>query len=736
MAITKICNEAIKWALRNISYRDFTVMLRECQHFRNIINRGGFKLNGGSFREASTVQRLASKIASDPDFARMIMLYNYRDDGKFTAVSDAYGTFDPKWLRVHWRGVMRFLRDPRPLVLGFIADAGNKELRRIGELLLNINNFWLDRPEAHNYAVINSRADNRIFLQMMSFLHGKPIPGLDQIESLLAGGQGGGVANVAQGAGATGKSAFETGEIFARMPLIHDVMTLIRSAADANAGGASPADGGAAIPEAAPSGGLIAPLASSGMGILPLTPPSAVPVASSASSVASEAVSAPPAVRPGESARIAELRREIAQMRRERREESDKLNAELKEKKRTISSLERRLAEVQDTFDGALRELAEEKDRQVDAAVNAFERTVLGINPDLQLFARQAMEKDGSLDARIRNALERQNELNQRHGSCRQLREERKRLTKYLSQIGEAIEDAVRVDPELLALQKEVDSQLQCVCEKLREDVVCEKGEYEVFPRRLLAYVKGIRLEDGDQAKSALEQVQSWVEGPMAAEVLSADEAKEVRTLVFSRRKALERHRRERLASLPIEASAGDNGSGGEEGRAASGNPGSGLFEMRTVCEFKSYANQLKEVELFIDAYNVVKRDPAWSLMEKGVNGFQEAREDFFSKVKAIAHHFKHVTIVYDSDLITDNIDHPNKFVTVVWAGKRTDGQNADNYIVDRLSSLADDDEYDDDYRRRWVVTEDYALLVRLEENECCGAHVSNVAFTALLRSN
>ena len=74
--------------------------------------------------------------------------------------------------------------------------------------------------------------------------------------------------------------------------------------------------------------------------------------------------------------------------------------------------------------------------------------------------------------------------------------------------------------------------------------------------------------------------------------------------------------------------------------------------------------------------------------------------------------------------------------VTVVWAGKRTDGQNADNYIVDRLSRLADDDEYDDDYRRRWVVTEDYALLVRLEENECCGAHVSNVAFTALLRSN
>ena len=305
-------------------------------------------------------------------------------------------------------------------------------------------------------------------------------------------------------------------------------------------------------------------------------------------------------------------------------------------------------------------------------------------------------------------------------------------------------------DQELLNVQKEIDAQLEQINNKLRESTTITPREYEIFPDRLTCYIRGIRVDNLDEAEKKFAQVQSWLDNELPPDVLSDAERKELNTELQHRRKYVRKLRYRQDEAARREAARREEARREEERIAAlvKGDskpvggillPIHGAFTIPQITEFSSYLPYLKNIELYIDAYNVIKRDPIWSQMEHEVNGFKKAREDFSIRVRNIAHNFKHVTIVFDSEMITETSDQPNRYTTVVWAPKHNTDQNADNYIVNRLIDLADaeaeNDETADDYKNRWVITEDFKLVARLDDADCCGAYVSNCALTAILHA-
>ena len=390
-----ICADAVRWALKNTSYKSFTEILRECQHFRNIISRGGFKLNGGTFRENNTVQRLVVKICSDQDFARMVMIYNGKSSDSFLGIGECFQAFDKKWLRKNWREVLRAMKDPRPMVMAFLTDGNSTGLRRIGEIIAGQKNFWRDdTPESPNAEIIRKRLRSRYICRALSFLevkHRAPAQDASQPSD----------ATPASQAAPQNAPAPESASAPAPAPVAQPT----------------------AAPAVASTPAAILPPPTAG--ILPLIPQA--PVATAVPPPAPEPPPPAPEKPQVENKRVVDLKREIAAMRKQARADADKAAEALKEKNKQIAALQKRIDEIDASLNGALTELANEKDRQVDNAIALYEKEVFGINPDAKLFAQSIAEKNASLDERVNRAIKLQEERNRKHGTNSELRKQRDR---------------------------------------------------------------------------------------------------------------------------------------------------------------------------------------------------------------------------------------------------------------------------------------------------------------------
>ena len=154
---------------------------------------------------------------------------------------------------------------------------------------------------------------------------------------------------------------------------------------------------------------------------------------------------------------------------------------------------------------------------------------------------------------------------------------------------------------------------------------------------------------------------------------------------------------------------------------------------MKVIHQLVPYLEHFANVDLFVDAYNVIKQDPYWSALEETPNGFQEARKDFIRKCATKAKLFHSLTLVFDSDLPATTSEGKKNF-TVVYVGMKTEGQNADNYRVEKLDELAGAEAEQSDSRIvRWLVTNDHLLRLRVCNN--CEAVVACQCFAIFLKS-
>ena len=117
--------------------------------------------------------------------------------------------------------------------------------------------------------------------------------------------------------------------------------------------------------------------------------------------------------------------------------------------------------------------------------------------------------------------------------------------------------------------------------------------------------------------------------------------------------------------------------------------------------------------------YNLTKSIEHFIKLENQL-GLPATREELAKLCKPAAERFAQLEIVYDGEaaLTRCETDGP---LTITYAPKLQESQNADNYIVKKATEITSTP------ARIWIVTNDYGLRARL--NQTCHAFISTDDF-------
>ncbi len=416
-------------------------------------------------------------------------------------------------------------------------------------------------------------------------------------------------------------------------------------------------------------------------------------------------------VEPTNNKKFGQLRNECERLQKELKIQANLHKSQLEEKDKEYDQLVGELEEIRGQFQAAIAALRDEHDAALKQEQASFEAVVLGVHPDLEAYAQEQHKETGNIKERVKNALNAQRENNRRYGTRQQLREEIDRLNSLLKQVRYACEEAITLTPELPKLQTELENRITEIQERLREDSQDNELPLAVLPTRLTNYVREIPF--APEAFRKFDDVQKIMESDLGKSLLPPEEQKAL-TLLLERRRGLCRRALEpRLAPAPSRTSETVAG------------------EMQFINQMSWFISEFPNVEVFVDGYNVLKRDPHWSSMQNNVAGLGVARNNFIECCERVAKLFKHLTLVFDSDLTTGNIEHRGN-LTIVFVAKLTEDQNADNYLVETLQTLKEKDLEENVTSTRWLVTDDFELRLRVQE--CCDAIVIDSAFAAFVK--
>ncbi len=413
-----------------------------------------------------------------------------------------------------------------------------------------------------------------------------------------------------------------------------------------------------------------------------------------------------------DSARIGELHQERDQLRKQLRIAEQQHNEAIAAKDKAYAALQGEIGGLRDDLQNALAELAADKDDAVRQQVLNFEALTLGVHPDLETFARLAQQKSVNLKDRVANALQRQRELNRNFGTRQQLRDERRRLDGLLTQVKHAIDEAMQPHPDLAGLQQELEKLIADIDEKLRGEVTEGANSIELLPSRLVEHIKMRPMNAS--AFVELDRVEEFLASPLGKDILRPDEIAALQEALASRRKLCRQAVAAASAQKPVLENQNLTGS------------------LQVHAQLSWLIDKFPEAEVFVDGYNVIKTDPYWSELEKSVNGFSATRTDFINHCARLAKRFRHLTIVFDSDMVTSTIEHHGN-LSIVYVARTTEDQNADNYLVAELARLADEDQERQESHTRWVVTDDLGLRYRLQG--VCQAIILNQTFATFAKT-
>ena len=411
--------------------------------------------------------------------------------------------------------------------------------------------------------------------------------------------------------------------------------------------------------------------------------------------------------------RLGDVMRERDQLAKRLRIQEEVHAKALAAKDTAIRELQDRLAECDQSFTGAVEELRAFQEQSLQAQVASFEATALGVHPDLVAFAEEAVYKGGGLRERANQMLARQRENNKRYGTLQTLRDELHKTDQLLTQVRQAVEDAIQPIPGMTDLQRELEKHLAELTTKLHGDTHWElQNEAMQIPARLKSYI--IEIPFDDQAMSNYSEVRRFLGSHLGRGLLGPEERDEAME-ILERRQTMAANALNRATRLPETV----------QDEAITG-------ELLQIFQLRNFLNRFADVDLFVDAYNVIKHDVFWAGVETTTKGFQTARADFIAHCQNKAKFFHSMTLVFDSDLPTSAVDNRGNF-KLVYAAQRTEGQNADNFLVEELERFATADEENGETHPRWLVTNDMGLRTRV--CNLCEAVVDVFAFANFLKN-
>ena len=684
--MSHICHEALYWILHRLDFPTFNAMMKKNGYFRSAVNKGGFKIQRNTFRLPRTCNRLVTVISRDASLIQFFCMEGLKQCAGMKGLTEAYESISNAWLKAHWSQWFRSLKDARPFGYAMFCDARNEWAKRVGERLLGCPSFWGNAP--------------------------LPASPHHAVEELTVE-----PADVARD-----YWAFETNPAW-----LKKVVVAVEGPMSVSSD------------ESTSSPGMPSKLSSFPSQLVPLTEPETSVEGEDASTMTSEVPSCPEGV-PSESDltgvvppddgeakvsldaakepmglgnRLGDALRERDAYRKQLRNMEKAHARELAEKEAELAELRERIAISQSEFRDAVAMVKADAEREKEAQIADFEASVLGIHPDLVTFAQKAVRKGDGLRERTNQMLQRQRENNKRFGTLQMLREEIHKTDQLLSQVKQVIEDAIQPVVGLTDLQRDLEGHIDELQERLRGDVGTDlHNEVMVLPARLRAYIAEIPLDAS--GKEQLNAVRQMLDSPLGKQLFGPEE----------RRVAIQQlQRRESLVAAGIEQGKQLVATSGDE-KVTGG--------LKVIHQITPYLERFSEVDLFVDAYNVIKQDPYWKRLEGTTNGFQEARNDFIRRCVGKAKFFRSVTLVFDSDLPTTTADRKGN-LTVVYAAMKTEGQNADNYLVEHLAELAEADEAAMETHTRWLVTNDHELRLRVCNS--CQAIVACQCFAIFVKS-
>ncbi|NOY82477.1 MAG: hypothetical protein GXP31_15875 [Kiritimatiellaeota bacterium] len=415
--------------------------------------------------------------------------------------------------------------------------------------------------------------------------------------------------------------------------------------------------------------------------------------------------------RPGASRRLQALERRAARFAAERdaaRGEIEALREAHRENARQWNEERRRLRARLDALEAENRVLAEAVEAEAARRTWEARRQLLGLaGLPVELVESDAvLAEDRPLFERVDAVLEQQARHDPVAGGYAAVREEIDRLETALERIAEFARNSLSVLPELHRIREEVRGRLEQLRALLHRHGKKEDG---ALARRLERDIAGATPDE--QGLEALRDIEQLLQIRPFRALAGTEIVRELRRQLLARREQIEGILRERRLAV---------GTGPQKDEHY-GEPGA--WELLDFGrELERVRRSGRPITLVVDGYNVIKGVAALENVERTRGGAEARRR--LEQLCGRALPAERVEIVYDGDgPLTTSEKRPGQ-LTVVFAGRRSTEQNADNYIVDRLPELRGEGKI-------WLVTADGGLRWRTRDR--CAAWVDPVGFYRFL---
>lgn len=682
----KFRDDAVRWGLKKLSYEQFTRFLNEYRALSAAVRRGGFTISPKTYRISAMVQRLVSVINSDVEYGRRFFIRIGLYSPQVRSVFESLSMMDKAWLEKNWRPFFRSLPDPRPWIIAFFSMLEQPRLSRRGELLLRYSGIWKSPKNAADDGVAEQILPpgvigvHRPRLSWEHFRFLTPVDGLRQEQEQRDERRRNNNNN--SGKNRDGKNQNAPAPV-AAAPVVEVKNAPVEENCAAVEASAPPA-------EAPAQEATLTPMPSAVPGLLHLT---------SNSGVSQQQYEQVTAQRDALKEEVTALQQQLSQITGQR----DELQQQV----------ERGLAEMRGELQVAIDQLTQEKDEQVEQEVTAFKVMALHADNDSQEYLRQTVKYSEDLNKRTKEVLQKQRELDRVHHTRQQLRDELNRVEENLKAVNLAMDESMRLAPGIIELKKDLQKRSNELREKLREEVHREEGCSEAAAR-LEQFVKSQSNSD-EGLLEMLDRVHEFTESRLGKLLLSHPGDQERLQQLVARKQtdcAIAQGAFSELITQRVNTKVTSN--------------------MLHITQLKKFEERFSEVEVYVDGYNVIKRDPYWAAQETTTNGFSVTRSEFVKLCERVAKNFRELTVVFDSDVVVDNIERRGN-LTIVYVAKTNESQNADNYIVGKLAELAQKDQENGATAHRWLVSDDFKL--RLRVSETCEASVLTPTFANYLRN-
>ena len=395
----------------------------------------------------------------------------------------------------------------------------------------------------------------------------------------------------------------------------------------------------------------------------------------------------------GEPGRLVALNHEMTSVREalgRQREKVKILEQELRERQAGTDEHERDLRrELRDARNEAATARAE-LPTQVAARIADFRRQVLDISQPGDDEMGDALTAGGDVLGRIERTLAAQEQLNASFGTREALRRRIGLLCDGAQKLAVCIEESVRLHPEVRRLHAAVCREIDHLREILHEDV--DESHTPELAAQISAMIKGTSVSDYGLVE--LGEIRRFLDERLVADLLGPAALARLGSAIDQRRRVM----LELVHSMPD-------------------SPQAKRPQLpREVWDIAGELQRLPEasVGVFIDGYNVTKRvAPLMRIEER--DGLARSRDVFCDLCRTQARRFGHLEVVFDgAGALSARENHDG--MTLVFSNGLGESQNADDYLVGRLST-------DPGPRpTRWLVTDDTGLRHRAQAH--CGAVV------------